>query len=49
MKSEPLHQCKFIKLNGISYHRGMYVVLNFDYDDSLVFGRIECIFIQKSN
>jgi len=45
---EPLHQCKFVSVNGLTYHCRMYVVIYFDSNsDTPVFGRIDNIFIQQ--
>ena len=43
--SQSLHRCQFIKLNGISYHCRMYVVLNVVAETPL-FGRIDAIYVQ---
>jgi hypothetical protein len=44
--SMPLHQCKFVKIDGITYHQKMYVILNIN-DIGPVFGRIDSIFVQQ--
>ena len=47
IRAKALHQCKFVRVDGIQYHTGMYVVVKIDCDDSPVFGRIDFIFIQE--
>ena len=45
---EPLHQCKFVSVNGLTYRCRMYAVIDFDSNtDTPVFGRIDNIFIQQ--
>lgn len=44
--SEPLHQCHFVKIDGISYYQKMYVVVKM-HEDIPVFGRIDAIFLQS--
>ena len=47
-RSEPLHQCKFVSVNGLTYRCRMYAVVDFDSkSDTPVFGRIDNIFIQQ--
>jgi len=46
--SQKLHQCRFVKLNGIMYHCNMYVVVDV-VDDTPVFGQIIAIFVQNIN
>ena len=41
-----LHQCRFVKFNGVVYHCNMYVVLDV-VNDTPVFGQIEAIFVQN--
>ena len=43
--SQPLHQCQFVKVNGIPYHCHMYAVLDV-VDDIPLFGRIDAIYVQ---
>ena len=42
-----VHQLKFVKINGISYYCGMYVVLDVPCDTPL-FGRIDIIYMQDT-
>ena len=45
---EPLHQCKFVSVHGLTYRCRMYAVIDFDSNsDTPVFGRIDNIFIQQ--
>lgn len=44
--SQSLHQCRFLKLNGIVYHCNMYVVIDV-VNDAPMFGQIEAIYVQK--
>jgi len=46
--SQKLHQCRFVKLNGIMYHCNTYVVVDV-VDDTPVFGQIIAIFVQNIN
>jgi len=47
-RSDPLHQCKFVSVNGLTYRCRMYVITDFDSNsDTPVFGRIDNIFIQQ--
>ena len=46
--SQTLHQCRFLKVNGIAYHCNMYVVLDV-VNESPVFGQIEAIYVQNMN
>lgn len=46
-RAKALHQCKFIKVDGIQYNCGMYVVVKIGSNDSPLFGRIDCIFVQQ--
>jgi len=47
-RSDPLHQCKFVSVNGLTYRCRMYVTIDFDSNnDTPVFGRIDNIIIQQ--
>jgi len=43
--TDMLHQCRFVTISGITYHKNMYVVVSCHSDD-VVFGRIKDIFVQ---
>lgn len=44
--SESLHQCHFVKIDGIAYYQKMYVVVKM-HEDMPIFGRIDAIFLQS--
>jgi len=47
-RSYPLHQCKSVSVNGLTYRCCMYVITDFDSNsDTPVFGHIDNIFIQQ--
>ena len=47
-RSDPLHQCKFVSVNGQTYRCRMYVITDFDSNsDTPVFGCIDNIFIHQ--
>jgi len=47
-RSEPLHRCKFVSVNGLMYRCRMYAVIDFDGNsDTPLFGRIDNIFVQQ--
>lgn len=45
--NKPIHRCKFAAITGITYHCGMFVVIDVDMDSDLpVFGHIDSIYVQ---